>query len=190
MTERTGTADRGRAPSSLLERLARRRVAIGFVSAALALWLARPTPSSLTAGAAVALVGELLRVWASGHLHKSSEVTASGPYRWFAHPLYVGSSILGAGFATASDSILVAAIAALYLGVTLTAAVRTEEARLRDRFGDRYDTYRRGAGDAQSSARPFSVAQVFVNREHRAMAGVVLVWLLLLAKATYNGAFG
>jgi hypothetical protein len=178
------------ADPSLLERLARRRVALGFVSGAVALWLARPTPSSLTAGAAVALVGELLRIWAAGHLHKSSEVTASGPYRWFAHPLYVGSSILGVGFAIASSSVLVAALVVLYLGVTLTAAVRTEEARLRDRFGDRYDKYRGGRGHAETSSRPFSVAQVLVNREHRAMAGVVLVWLLLLAKATYNGAFG
>ena len=28
--------------------------------------------------------------WAAGHLHKSREVTSSGPYRWLAHPLYVG----------------------------------------------------------------------------------------------------
>jgi len=175
---------------SLLDRLARRRVAIGFVTGALALWLARPTPSSLTGGAAVAVVGELVRIWASGHLHKSSEVTASGPYRWFAHPLYVGSSILGVGFAIASNSVPVAALVALYLGVTLTAAVRTEEARLRERFGDRYDKYRRGRGDLEAATRPFSVTQVFVNREHRAMSGVVLVWLFLLAKATYNGAFG
>ncbi|MGE0704341.1 MAG: isoprenylcysteine carboxylmethyltransferase family protein, partial [Vicinamibacterales bacterium] len=175
MAERTGTVQGERGTTSLIEKVARRRVALGFVSAALALWLARPTPSSLTAGASVALVGELLRIWASGHLHKGSEVTASGPYRWFAHPLYVGSSILGAGFAIASHSVLVAARVALYLVVTLTAAVRTEEARLRGRVGDRYDKYRRGAGDAPSSARPFSMAQVLVNREHRAVAGVVLV---------------
>ena len=29
--------------------------------------------------------------------NKAREVTSSGPYRWFAHPLYVGSSIMGAG---------------------------------------------------------------------------------------------
>ena len=75
-----------------MARLARLRVALGFVCGALVLWLAQPTAGSLLAGGAVAVVGEALRIWAAGHLNKSREVTSSGPYRWFAHPLYVGSS--------------------------------------------------------------------------------------------------
>ena len=63
------------------------------------LWLAQPTRATLAIGTALAIGGECLRVWASGHLNKAREVTASGPYRWFAHPLYVGSSIMGVGLA-------------------------------------------------------------------------------------------
>lgn len=176
-------------PSAFLAALARRRVALGFLSAAVAFWFASPSASSLVLGGVVAAVGEALRIWAAGHLHKSQEVTASGPYRFLAHPLYVGSSIMGVGFAIASRSTIVAAVVALYLGATLLAAVRTEEARLRERFGAEYDRFKRGAGTAGAS-RPFSLAQALANREHRAAAGVVVVWLLLLAKATYNGVFG
>ncbi|MCA1586159.1 MAG: isoprenylcysteine carboxylmethyltransferase family protein, partial [Acidobacteria bacterium] len=70
-------------------RLARWRVTAGFLCGALALWLARPTWLSLALGALVALAGEGLRVWAAGHLEKSREVTASGPYRLVRHPLYL-----------------------------------------------------------------------------------------------------
>ena len=81
----------------LAEQLARRRVALGFFFGLVVLWLAQPTRATLAAGAPIAVCGEMLRVWAAGHLNKSAEVTSSGPYRWFAHPLYVGSSIMGAG---------------------------------------------------------------------------------------------
>ena len=45
------------------------------------LYLARPTPRSLAIGGAIALVGEMVRIWAAGHLEKGREVTQSGPYR-------------------------------------------------------------------------------------------------------------
>ena len=170
--------------------LARKRVPLGFVFGALVLWLAAPTPPSLAVGAAIAALGEALRIWAAGHLNKSREVTSSGPYRWFAHPLYVGSSILGAGLAVACWSAIVAALIAVYLTVTLTAAIASEEAFLRGTFGDRYDRYRRGAGgDAEAARRRFSLRQARANREYRAVVGLVLAILLLTLKATYNGAF-
>jgi protein-S-isoprenylcysteine O-methyltransferase Ste14 len=175
-------------PGHLFPWLARRRVALGFLSGALALWLAQPTGASLALGAVVAVVGEALRVWAAGHLDKAREVTSSGPYRWFAHPLYVGSSVMGVGFVIASRSLIVALLVGLYLTVTLTAAARTEEARLTQLFGAEYDRYRRGT--QPGAARPFRISQVLVNKEHRAISGALLVWLLLLLKATYNDSFG
>ena len=81
---------------------------------------------SIALGMSIAAVGELLRIWAAGHLNKSREVTASGPYRWVAHPLYLGSSIMGAGLAVACANALVAGLIALYLALTLSAAMRSE----------------------------------------------------------------
>jgi hypothetical protein len=182
----------GGSRAGLAGTLARRRVPLGFLSAAAVLWLAQPTGVTLMAGGSIALAGEALRIWAAGHLNKSREVTSSGPYRWFAHPLYVGSSIMGAGLAVASNSAIVAAIIAVYLGVTIAAAIRSEEAFLRRAFGDGYESYRRGGGPASTraaSGRRFSVAQAMANREYRAVAGLAAAVLLLLLKATYNGTF-
>ena len=161
--------------------LARRRVAIGFAAAALGLWLARPTPRSLAIGACVAAAGALLRVWAAGHLEKSREVTVSGPYRLTRHPLYAGSTLLGAGFAIASASWAVAALVAVDLALTLTAAIRSEEAHLTEKFGAAYPAYREGRGPQVS--RRFSLSRAVRNREHHALLGLLAALALLLWKA-------
>ena len=135
-----------------LASLARLRVPIGFLAGVAVWWFADPTPSSLGWGSAVAVIGETVRIWAAGHLEKSREVTRSGPYRWMAHPLYVGSSILGAGLAIAASSWVAASLIALYLMTTLTAAATTENAFLRGQFGGQYHRYRSGE-EAPSRSR-------------------------------------
>jgi protein-S-isoprenylcysteine O-methyltransferase Ste14 len=167
--------------ASLLRGIARRRVTIGFAASAIALWLARPGARSLAAGAAVALVGEAVRVWAAGHLEKGREVTASGPYAFTRHPLYLGSTLIGIGLAIASASTIVAALVLAYLGITLTAAVRTEEAHLTEKFGSAYPAYREGR--AESAHRRFSLARASRNREYRAVLGLLLALLVLAWKA-------
>ena len=91
----------------MLRQIARFRVTIGFAAALVALWLARPTPRSLAAGAIVAVIGEAIRIWAAGHLEKGREVTTSGPYAFTRHPLYVGSTIIGVGLAVGAWNIVV-----------------------------------------------------------------------------------
>lgn len=162
-------------------RLARLRVPLGFASGALALLLAQPTSASILWGGLVAASGEAVRIWAAGHLEKGREVTRSGPYRWVRHPLYVGSTIMGIGIAMASASVWVAVVALVYLGSTLTAAIRTEEAFLRRRFGAEYDDYCRGG--AASVERPFAWDRAWRNREWRAVLGLGAVGLLLAARA-------
>ena len=166
--------------SPWLIRVARLRVTAGFVVAAAAFWLARPSWLSLGVGAAVALVGESLRVWAAGHLEKGVEVTASGPYRWMRHPLYIGSSLLGVGFAVTSRHTVAAALVVVYLAVSLSVAVRLEEATLRVKFGDAYDRYARG--DAGATSRPFSVSRARRNGEAQAVLGLAAALAILALK--------
>jgi protein-S-isoprenylcysteine O-methyltransferase Ste14 len=161
--------------------LARRRVVLGFITGAAALWLAAPSVRSLVVGGTVALAGELIRIWAAGHLEKGREVTVSGPYRFSRHPLYVGSTLLGAGLAIAASSVVVATLVGLYLAVTLTAAIRTEEAHLTEKFGGAYPRYREG--QAPVATRRFSAARAMRNREYRAVIGLGATLALLAWKA-------
>jgi protein-S-isoprenylcysteine O-methyltransferase Ste14 len=160
--------------------LARRRVPLGFVTAVATAILAAPTWGSWRIGLAVAAIGEVIRVWAAGHLEKSREVTRSGPYRWSAHPLYVGSSVIAVGVVIAAHSVVVAVLAGLYMGATLTAAVRTEEAFLRGRFGGAYDAYRRS--ESEQVDRRFSIERAMRNREYRAVAGLLIGFAFLALK--------
>jgi protein-S-isoprenylcysteine O-methyltransferase Ste14 len=172
---------------AIVAALARWRVTLGFVCAVAVFAVAQPTRTSLLWGGLVAMCGEAIRVWAAGHLTKAREVTMSGPYRWMAHPLYVGSSIMGLGLAIASASVVVSAVIALYLAATIGAAIRSEEAFLRARFGDGYDQYRRGA--VRGGSQRFRFALVIANREYRSIVGLGIAVLLLALKATYNVAF-
>ena len=160
--------------------LARRRVALGFPLALFVLYLATPTVRSIAIGAVIALVGQAIRLWAAGHLEKSREVTVSGPYRFMRHPLYVGSSIMGVGVAIASQSFAVAVLVALYMGLTISSAIRSEEAFLRERFGSSYDDYAQSRGPRVE--RRFSLERAWRNKEYRAPAGLVLLLLLLVAR--------
>ena len=165
----------------MIRRIAKLRVPLGFLAAAVAFYLAQPTSQSIGIGAAIAAAGELIRIWAAGHLNRWREVARTGPYKLMKHPLYVGSSIMGIGFAVAAASTAVAILVALYLVVTLSAAVRFEARELGEQFGADYQAYRAGRGVA-AAGRGFSVQQVIANREYRSAAGLVLAFALLWLK--------
>ena len=168
----------------MLKKIARWRVPLGFAFGLLALWLADPTRQSILAGAIVALIGEAIRIWAAGHLEKSREVTASGPYAWTRHPLYFGSTLIGIGLAIGAASLAVAVLVLGYLALTLTAAIRTEEAHLTEKFGAAYPEYRAGR---HSVKRSFSLERALRNREYRAAIGVLVVLGVLAGKVFYEG---
>jgi protein-S-isoprenylcysteine O-methyltransferase Ste14 len=166
--------------ADLARQLARVRVPLGYALGVVALWIAAPTPRSLAAGAVLGAIGEALRIWAAGHLEKGREITRTGPYAWARHPLYAGSIVMGAGLAVASHRVAVAVLAFAYLAVTITAAIRSEEAHLTDKFGGEYPAYRDGR--VAAAARGFSLERAIRNREYRALLGFLAVLLLLLAR--------
>ena len=165
---------------TLSRRLARWRVPLGYVLAIVAFYLASPTPASIAIGTLAGAVGEAFRIWAAGHLEKGREVTTSGPYALTRHPLYVGSSIMGVGFAIAANSVPIAVLVLAYLAVTISAAIRAEEAHLTEKFGAHYPAYRDGV--AATADRRFSLDRAMRNREYRALGGFLFVTLALSVK--------
>ena len=168
------------ATGGIVRSVARRRVTLGFVAAAVMLAVARPTRESLAAGLLVASIGECVRVWAAGHLEKGREVTRSGPYRFFGHPLYAGSMVIALGIAIAARGPVAALLAGLYMGVTISSAIQVEEAHLRETFGAAYDDYRASRGEPMP--RRFSWSRVMRNREYRAVGGLLAGFGLLALK--------
>jgi protein-S-isoprenylcysteine O-methyltransferase Ste14 len=182
MVKTNNTANAQGLPA-LAARVARMRVPLGFLCAGAVLWLARPTLRSLAVGGAIAICGEVVRIWAAGHLEKGREVTQSGPYRITRHPLYIGSAVIALGAAVASARGSAMILIGAYMAATLVAAARHEEAGMRASFGDQYAAY--AESRAMPVARPFSLARAIKNKEHKAVAGLVLVGAILAAKAFY-----
>jgi uncharacterized membrane protein len=165
----------------LAERLARWRVPLGFLCAGAVLYLAFPTPQSLAIGGAIALVGEMMRIWAAGHLEKGREVTQSGPYRITRHPLYVGSAVVAVGAAVASARISAAVLIGTYMMTTILAAVRHEEQSMREKFGDGYDAYVQSR--TEPVERAFSLHRALnTNKEYKAVLGLMALVAILAAK--------
>ena len=162
-------------------RFARWRVPLGFACGAAVLFLASPTMRSMAVGGAIAVFGEMLRIWSAGHLDKGREVTQSGPYRFTRHPLYLGSAIIALGVAVASARLSVAVIVFVYMALVVGSAVRHEEANMRLQFGGAYDAYLRSP--VSSVKRPFSLNRAMkVNKEYKAVLGLAAAALILALK--------
>ena len=73
-------------------------------------------------------------------------------------------------------------LVALYMGLTLLAAMRTEEHDLDKKFDGEYSAYR--AGKAEPVERPFSWGRVVANREYRAAMGLLIGLGVLAAMKT------
>jgi protein-S-isoprenylcysteine O-methyltransferase Ste14 len=179
-------------------RLAQRiRVPAGFVLAPLLFIAARPNWKWFVIGAVVAVIGLMIRAWASGYLKKNVELTTTGPYAHTRNPLYLGTFILGAGIATSSGAWwFIALFMALYLLIYVP-VMMAEAETLGKLFAAQFPHYRqrvplflprltpyRAAEEARTTdgARRFAWSQYLKHREYRAALGVVIVYALLAVK--------
>jgi len=109
--------------------------------------LSRPEPAWLAAGAGPIVLGELLRLWAAGHLEKNKKLTVTGPYAHVKNPLYLGSFLIMIGFCVMGTAryglhwILLAIGAAVFVISYAPRKMRIEYGRLRERYGDAFETY-------------------------------------------------
>lgn len=165
------------------------RVAAGYAVGALTLWLARPTALSLACGVPLVVIGESVRLWASGHIEKTRALATGGPYAHTRNPLYVGSLVMALGAGVASASVWVVAAVAVYFVAFYPAVMREESEFLARKFETEYAAWsaavpmfvpRLHAGGPRGTR--FEWERVRVNREWRTALAVPLVVALLYAR--------
>ena len=171
-------------------RRSRLRVPLGYALFALVVVLARPRMESVAVGAGLAILGETLRIWASGHIEKTARLATGGPYAHTRNPLYVGSALLALGVAAASASLLVAGAVAAYFAALYPAVIREESAFLAGRFPDEFAAWAHDVPAFLPRLRPagpratrFDWRRVNANREWRTAAALPVVAALLAARA-------
>jgi protein-S-isoprenylcysteine O-methyltransferase Ste14 len=164
------------------------RVPLGFAFAVLYIWLAKPTRTSIALGVGVAFPGLLARAWASGHVEKNEQLAISGPYAHTRNPLYLGSLILGAGFALAARSWWIAVVIVVFFVAIYVPVIRAEEKFLRSRFREFEDyashvpsLFPRLSRFGETS-RAFSWDLYRKHREYNALLGALVVIAGLVAK--------
>lgn len=169
--------------------IARRiRVPLGFLLAAVYLWLAQPAAKSMVIGGLLEFLGLVVRALASGHVRKNERLTTTGPYAYVRNPLYAGSLLLAGGFAMAARSWWVAGLAAIFFVVIYVPVIGAEENFLRKQFPE-FDEYSRSVSRFIPRLRPFNKAQgsfsrhlYWKHREYNAIVGTVLMNAALIAK--------
>ncbi len=171
--------------------LQRLRVPIGFVTAILFAVFSRPSWQSLAAGVPLAVLGALIRGWASGHLRKNAELAVSGPYAHTRNPLYFGSFVMAAGCAVAGGSWLIGIWLIAFFLAIYWPVMQAEAAHMRTLFGEAYARWSaavplfipRFTPYQSGQNRSFDFNQYLHHREWRALIGLVLVLGVLFLKA-------
>ena len=175
----------------------RYRVPAGWVVGVLVVALARPTPSSLLLGLPLAVLGESLRIWASGHIEKTKTLATGGPYAHSRNPLYVGSLLIALGVALACASPWVVLAVAAYFLAFYPSVMREEEAFLAGKFKEAHAAWSAAVPmfwprptPAGPRASRFEWARVAANREWRTAAALPFLAALLLALPHLRRALG
>jgi protein-S-isoprenylcysteine O-methyltransferase Ste14 len=174
------------------QKIAKRvRVPLGFAFAAFYIFFAHPTWTSLIAGGFVALLGVWIRAYASGYVNKNESLACTGPYAYTRNPLYLGSVVIGVGFAIAAMNIYIAvAMIVMYIAIYVP-VISGEEAFLTSRFPDfpnymanvprllpRLTPARLGAGGSGSFSRELYLK----HREYNALIGTAAMLCVLVVK--------
>lgn len=157
------------------------------------LWLARPTPGLLAAGAGLAALGLLIRGWAAGVIHKERKLTVQGPYAFTRNPLYLGSLFLGLGVTVAGGRWYFVVAFLLFFFVVYGRTIRGEAELLEELFGDRYRHYARHVPALRPRPTPyrpeeprsrasFTLSRYRRNREYEALLGTVAGFAFLAVK--------
>jgi protein-S-isoprenylcysteine O-methyltransferase Ste14 len=186
------------------------RLVLCYLGILVLIYFAQPTPLSIAVGLVLIAAGQLLRVWAAGHLVKNKRLTTTGPYAYVKNPLYVGAITIVIGFCivgmppwelrwTWRDPRLVLYLiflAAFFL-YYMPRKMKIEGDRLRAIYGDAYTRYEKSVPDMLPRFTPYrsgdttrwTWAQTVDNSEHGTIMsmGVGLALILLRTWLRGNG---
>jgi hypothetical protein len=151
-----------------------------------------PSERSLWIGGFIAFGGALIRIWASGHIEKGRVLTQGGPYSMTRNPLYLGSFFMALGILVAGQGYWLLLPFGLFFVGLYYPVMRAEERELLKGHGEAFVSYAHRVpfffpvfGRADGGASTFLWSRVIRNREHRTLAGLVLIEAFLILKPQF-----
>jgi len=114
------------------------RQVIGLLLVAVCAQFARPDFGLVAPGLALAVLGQLFRIYAAGFIHKNKQLASTGPYALVRHPLYTGNFLILIGFTIASANWYVTVGVIVFFLVWYPAAIAYEDSKLEKIFEDEW----------------------------------------------------
>lgn len=182
-------------PKPYGDAVARLRVPCGFVLLVAFAVLSEPSIESIEIGLPIAILGLLLRAWATGHLAKNQNLATSGPYSYIRNPLYVGTLVVAAGIVIACRNWILAAVFALVFLLVYLPVIELEEQHLRTIFPE-YAAYAARVhrllplSHWPGQGSGFSWALYLKNEEYQALLGFLLAVAWIVGKLWWRQTHG
>lgn len=144
-------------------------------------------------GLPVVVLGELIQMWATSHLHKDTKFTISGPYSHVRNPMYFGRFFVGLGvFIMTGNPYFVIGYFVFYT-IYGNLRVGREERRLSEIFAPHYQHYCSEVRRWVPRLKPYSKSedrrakwsQICANHEQTVALGIAVVMVLIYVKMVY-----
>ena len=165
-----------------------------FIGAILLIVFARPHSTGILIGLFLIFLGEMIRIWAAGHLQKNEMLTVSGPYSYVKNPLYIGSILITAGFCILADNIyLLAAAFFMFCFHYIPYKKRVEGDRLKKIFGRQYEDYDEKVPEYLPRWTPYSKERVswrfksFIENSEEGILLIIIAGTLLILSRPFWG---
>ena len=114
------------------------RQAVGLLLVAVCAYFAKPDIGTVAIGLAMALVGQVFRIYAAGFIFKNKQLASTGPYALVRHPLYLGNFLILIGFTLAAANLYVAIGVIVFFLIWYPAAIAYEDSKLENIFEEEW----------------------------------------------------
>ena len=130
------------------------------------------------------VIGELIRLWASGYLQKKGkQLATAGPFAHVRNPLYVGNFFIGLGVCVISRNVPFLILFLIGFGILYAGTIHQEEKELKERFGKAYECYQKEVPRFLPRLTPYPGREkaafqwrlLLKHREQVALLGIVLL---------------
>jgi protein-S-isoprenylcysteine O-methyltransferase Ste14 len=112
------------------------RQGIGLLLMPFLAFFATPSALPFMAGAALVVLGSIVRMYASGFIVKNKQLATVGPYSVVRHPLYTGNGLILIGFVIACGVWWAIPVGILFWWLFYPVTIAYEDAKLERIFGD------------------------------------------------------
>lgn len=184
------------------------RLVLCYLGIALLIYFSKPDRLSISIGLILIVLGQLLRVWAAGHLVKNKRLTTTGPYAYVKNPLYIGAITIVIGFCivgmppwnltlglTDPRLILYVLFVAAFFLYYMPRKIKIEGDRLRRIYGDDYTRYEKSVPDMVPRLTPYrsgddtrwTWAQTVDNSEHGTIMSLLVGLTLIVLVSWLKG---